>query len=103
MNGNIYVTGSFAGLTAFDGIVLEGSLSSPSDAFIVKYDSIGNLIWAQRAGNDGVNTYDAGTGATTAPNGDVYITGYLSGIAVFGETYVVGEGNSDVFIVKYGQ
>lgn len=100
-NGNIYLTGYFRGLSIFgNGINLEGS-SGYFDAFIAKSDSSGNLEWIQRAGNDGTN--DRGTGVVRASNGDIYVTGYLRGIALFGEDIVIGEGNSDVFIVKCGQ
>ncbi len=98
-NGDIYLTGYFLGLSVFgNGINLEGS-SGYSDAFIAKADSSGNLEWVQRAGNEG--TQDKGTGVVRDSNGDIYVTGHLKGIALFGENIVVGEGNTDVFIVKY--
>lgn len=99
-NGNIYVTGHFQGIAIFDnGITLKGLGSL--DVFIAKYDSTGNLQWMEIIENFGYSS--SGRGVTVSPGGDVYVTGYSAGIALFGETPVTGGGGNDMFIAKYSQ
>lgn len=43
------------------------------DAFIVKYDSLGNILWASRAGGQ---SYEGGYDIITDKNDDVYLAGY---------------------------
>jgi hypothetical protein len=52
--GNSYVAGSFTGTNSFGSTNL---VSSPnySDALLLKYDSKGTLLWAQKAGGDYVD------------------------------------------------
>lgn len=50
--GNVYITGHFRSpLITFGTITLtnEDTVGNYEDIFIVKYDSLGNLIWAKKA------------------------------------------------------
>ena len=51
--GNSYLTGNFSGTNTFGGtnLVSRGS----SDVLLLKYDSAGNLLWAQQAGGNGAD------------------------------------------------
>ncbi|MBK8415145.1 MAG: hypothetical protein IPL22_12075 [Bacteroidetes bacterium] len=78
VSGNVFVTGYFkSSAINFGSISLTNSSgSSFSDLFLVKYDSNGNVLWAQnpqglfnKSGND----------LATDVNGNVYITGYYQG------------------------
>src|SRR5688500_11554394 len=51
-SGNIFESGSFnAASITFGSTVLTNSNPGSSDAFIVKYDPTGTLLWASRAGD----------------------------------------------------
>ena len=85
--GNIYATGQTDGS-------LAGELKGNHDAFLIKCDSDGNLLWARQSGTAG---YEAGDGVSTDRFGNAYVTGFTDGD--FGG---VGAGNLDVFISMYG-
>jgi hypothetical protein len=46
--GNIYVTGFFAGKADFDGVVLNGTSGNGLEGFIVKYNKNGVVLWAKK-------------------------------------------------------
>ncbi|MCB9307928.1 MAG: SBBP repeat-containing protein, partial [Lewinellaceae bacterium] len=94
--GNIYVTGAFRGTATFDSQTL--SSSGNSDAFVVKYDPTGNVLWAIAGGGSGS---DAGAGIATDALGYVYVTGWFSNTATFGSQSVASSGEEDVFVAKY--
>ena len=79
--GNIYLTGSFAGMADFDPGAAVYNLTSfgVRDIFIVKLDALGNLIWArQMKGNSG-----GSLGVTEA-------VGYSVAVDVAGNVFTVG-------------
>jgi Beta-propeller repeat len=60
----------------------------------------GNLIWVKSAGSN--NDYDNAHSVATDALGNVYITGYFSRIATFGDKTLISNNISeDVFIAKY--
>jgi len=85
-------TGSIA-QTQDDNYIVVGSTSSFgagfSDAYIAKYDSLGNLLWDKTWG--GTNN-DYGRSVLVTSDG-----GYL----INGETSSFGAGSSDVFVAKF--
>lgn len=97
--GNSYVIGQyFNDSISFDGIVLVNNGSVNDDFFIVKYDPIGNVIWAKSAG--GTN-YDFANDIKTDKYGNIYITGTFQSSAItFGTTSLNSYG-TNLFIVKY--
>jgi hypothetical protein len=101
-NGNVYVTGSFKGQSiTFGSIVLTNSDNSgvTSDIFIVKYSSIGSVLWASSTGG---LSFDEGLCITTDASGNVYLTGrFDSPTITFGTTTLSKVGNHDIFIAKY--
>lgn len=78
--GNVYITGNYTGTTDFDPgpntFNLVGSTSS-RDAFLVKLNSSGNLVWAKSFGdfND-----DWGDNITIDKNGDPILSGFFSSV-----------------------
>ncbi|MFA5795051.1 MAG: SBBP repeat-containing protein [Candidatus Brocadiia bacterium] len=80
--GNIYV----AGWTSTFGAIT----STPPEAFVIKYDAQGNLLWQKTwggLGSDGANA------VAVTQVGDVYVTGITEGFGVVSTT--------DVFVLKY--
>ncbi len=104
MDGNIYVTGSFFGPhISFGNIVLTNfdTVNNFSDFFIVKYDPMGNVLWARSAG--GSNS-DAGNALTTDNAGNVYVTGKFRSPSIAFDNTVLTNNTAyffDVFLVKY--
>jgi hypothetical protein len=92
ISGNIYVTGYFGGSITFGSI----TLTNPS-FYIVKYDALGNALWAQQAtGSDGGNS------VSTDIFGNVFVTGYFVNPTVtFGGFTLTNTGNCNMYVVKY--
>jgi len=104
VSGNIYVTGSFGGATTIFGTSTLNNLGL-ADVFLVKYDSLGNVLWARSAGGAG---NDIATSAITDASGNVYITGYFDSASTtitFGSITLTNEASSalsgNMFLVKY--
>ncbi|MGH8564957.1 MAG: SBBP repeat-containing protein, partial [Gammaproteobacteria bacterium] len=106
-SGNSYVTGRFRDTATFGpGEANETMLTSVgvNDVFVAKYDSLGDLVWAKRAG--GTGSLDEGFGIAVDSSGNSYVTGQFTGTATFGpgeinETMLTSAGFSDVFVAKY--
>lgn len=75
-SGNIYMTGGTKshglGFNGFQN-TFTGSGSGIFEAFLVKFDALGNRIWCTYYGGSGD---DRSNGVVTSPTGDVYIAGY---------------------------
>lgn len=102
--GNVYTTGRFYGTLDFDPGDNTLSLTSHGgyDIFIMKQDSLGELIWAKTigGGND-----DIGLSLDVNANSDVFITGIFSGTVDFNPgagTNMISSVNagSDIFVCK---
>ncbi len=98
-DGNIILLGTFEDLFYIDNIsfLSEGY----TDIYIAKYDSSGNLIWAKKAGG---SFEDEGNGICTDNDGNIYITGFFSGLANFGDfslsTGDITDTKWNIFIAK---
>lgn len=96
-NGNCYATGYYIESTSFDGLTLTSS--GKSDIFLSKFSSSGNLIWVKSAGS---NDVDKGNSVAVDNTGNVYITGYFSNNALFGDKTLTTNGiNNDLFVAKF--
>ncbi len=82
-SGNVFITGVFSGMATFGALSLT-SLNNTLDAFIVKYDSNGNELWAKKGSG---NAADRGIAITTDAVGNAYSTGQFSGNITFDNTY----------------
>ncbi len=96
-SGYVYVTGQIEYTATLGNTTLTSE--GQHDIFIAKYDSVGNLIWANRAGgSDG----DIGYAIAVDTSGNSYVVGEFETTSHFdGITKsVVGSGNN-MFIAKY--
>lgn len=100
-DGNILVAGLFYSGNMTFGTYTLLNTSANWDAFVVKYDSNGNPIWASSLGGPNM---DYAESVTTDPIGNVYVTGPFESMGfMFGSTSFSNTGiaNSDCFLVKY--
>ena len=98
--GNSYLTGTFDNETLnFQSKTLKNA--GWVDFFIVKFDSIGNEIWANSAG--GTET-DGARSVTVDSKGNCFITGYsTSPLLTLGNNIMVNpEQFQNMFVIKYG-
>ncbi len=107
-SGNVYVTGYFGGQCG-GGTTTFGSVSLSDvwweDAFIVKYDVDGTVLWAKSAGG---NDKDYGNGICVDISGNAYIIGQFKSPSIaFGSTTLTNTNtststvNNDIFVAKY--
>ncbi len=96
--GYLYITGRFMSSQISFG-TFNLTNSGFNDTFIVKCDSIGNVLWA-KSSNSASNDY--GKNITTDGVGNVYLAGFFSQSSItFGTTNLISNGGQDIFIVKY--
>ena len=96
--GDVYVSGYFFGTINFGSLPLTGNGNSNPDAFLVKYNSAGNPIWARQSA---APAGGLGTAVAVTQNGSVHFVGRFLGTATFGSSVLTSAGQSDVFHVKY--
>ena len=104
-SGNAYVTGVF-GTTPLDfdpGAGVDNHVSNGAgDAFLSKFDSGGNYLWARTWGG---TDYDVGFSVVLECPGNAYVAGYFSATADFdpgaGVDYHVSNGSDDVSLSKF--
>jgi len=98
---NIYTSGRF-GCTNCDlnpdGTAEIRSSHGDMDAFVNKYDSSGNFLWARTWGGPGM---DAGAGMVVDAANNLYVTGVFSGSVDFGSGSVSSNGGMDAFLSKF--
>ncbi|MCC3155400.1 T9SS type A sorting domain-containing protein [Hymenobacter sp. BT770] len=101
--GNVYITGTFAGTLTIGGQTFT-SRASHFDLFVAKYDAFGNNLWAVSAGGD---SDDRANGLVLDASGNVYISGSHATEATFGTITLpnaVGQPGatwySDAFVAK---
>lgn len=72
-SNNIYVAGSFGSQNiTFGDTILINTGGNSNTAFLVKYDTAGNMLWARAKAKYGINSL------TTDASGNIYITGSFS-------------------------
>jgi hypothetical protein len=103
--GSSYVIGSFNSSTCpFGNIILTNSSQSVSatfDVFVVKYDTTGSVVWAQKFGG---SSNDRGYGIAPDASHQCYITGSIEStnfsIGNVTLTNYAPYGNSSLFVAK---
>ncbi len=98
--GNVFVAGHFlASSISFGPFTLYGSSQSSGNAFVAKYDSLGNILWAKNAVGTG---HSYVLDVVTDISGNVYITGIYGNSDVYFDSdtlsYTPG---GNLFLVKY--
>lgn len=89
VNGNVYIAGAVGG-----GLGGKTYAGGDADAFIAKYDTLGEQQWLQQFGADGA---DEIAGITVDASGNVLVAGVASGSFLDG-TFV---GGIDAFVAKF--
>lgn len=96
-SGNIYVGGYFNQNAIFGTITL--STAGIADAFLAKYDSEGNILWAKSAGGNGD---DRTTALSVDNSGNCYISGYFTNDSIsFGTIVLPDAPGTNSFVAKY--
>jgi hypothetical protein len=94
--GEVYITGVFEGFAGFGNILLTSK--GNTDVFIVKYDAMGNNIWAKRAGG---SKEDFGFSIATDFERNCYITGSFNDLADFGIVNLDAPSvSSEIYVAK---
>ncbi len=104
--GNVYTTGYFEGVTAFDptgGFNLTSTWFTGGDVYVSILSNAGNFIWAGKMGS---NSYEYGRAIAVDAAGNIYTTGGFTGVADFDPGTAVynlnSNGNLDIFVCKLG-
>ena len=84
-SGNVYVTGTTTG-------DLFATVAGESDAYVAKYDTDGNQVWAKQFGSI---HREWGNGVAVDSSGNVYVTG-----TTMGDLFGTITGESDAYIAK---
>jgi hypothetical protein len=95
-DGAVYQSGYFSGTAAFGGVSLESN-GFLSDIFLVKFDALGSVLWARRAGGESL---DQAAGIMVDSADNVLLTGFYFGNASFGSNTVSGVGKT-LFVAQY--
>lgn len=101
-SGNVFITGTFQGSMTFGTFHLSSKIF---DVYVVKYDSNGNVLWANQSITPPNSLMSQGWGRSVAADkfGNVFVTGtFLDSISFGSDTLI----NSDIheeyfFVVKY--
>ncbi len=98
--GNIYVGGYYNNNALFGAINL--SSKGQADAFVVKYDPDGNLVWVKNVGG---NNGDRITGISVDNSGNSFVSGYFESSDIqFGSTTLTNfytEGIDNAFMARF--
>lgn len=96
--GNVYLVGDFNAPTATIGGVIftNSSPSNSSDSYIIKFDSVGNVIWTKQLTGSASEIL---TSVTTDSVGNVYIVGGFGNTITLGST-VLSRSGGNSFIAK---
>ncbi|PCH91325.1 MAG: hypothetical protein COB85_09225, partial [Bacteroidetes bacterium] len=102
-SGSAYITGRCCGSgsdsTTFDTITINHTGTS-YNAFVAKYDSSGNIQWADIILG---NHHELSQGIAVDTSNEVYIAGNFKGtILPFADTVLSTSGYNDAFVAKYG-
>jgi hypothetical protein len=94
--GNIYLLGYFYGTTQI-GSDLYTSYGS-QDIFLAKMDDTGNVLWSQQIG--GIMA-DYPSALSLDEYGNVMVAGYFYDEISLGDTSLVSQAGSDIYLVRY--
>lgn len=104
-SGNVLVAGVFYSPSiSFGSVTLfrSGTSNTIPDIFLVKYDALGNVLWAKKAGG---TSLDYVNGLCVDLSGNIFMTGYFRGNSIsFGTASLTNNSllyTDDAFLVKY--
>jgi hypothetical protein len=93
--GNVYIGGQFSTTITFGSTTLT---ADSIDAFLVKYNSSGQLQWAQKMGGS-LPDYTRGVAVDDA--GNIFVAGKFFGNIQLGSYSFNSQGAEDIFVAKY--
>ncbi len=103
---NLYMTGTFSVTADLDPGAAVANLTADAfggnDIFISKWDVGGNYVWAKSVGG---SLDDEARSIAVDPSGDVYVSGFFTGLADFDPgagVFNLSGSFQDVFILKLG-
>lgn len=106
-DGAVYVCGIFSQTADFNpgpGVFNLASASGSEDAFLMKLDSAGNMIWARRMGGTGA---DGAVSLHLDPYGNMFMLGSFAGTVDFNPlapvNNLVSAGFIDIFLLNMTQ
>jgi len=94
-NGDAIVSGIYQGVMNFEGQELP--YSGRGDTFVARFDSAGNLLWVQTINGDEDVLAD---GMTLDSDGNIYLSGRLSHLAMFGSEEIGVRFQKRAFLTK---
>ena len=95
-SGNIVITGTFTQPAYFDTIYIEPT--AWSTAYIVKYDSLVKVLWAERMGGE---SFNYGYDVLCDNLNNIYCTGLMSGNDIIFNETIYFSAFQEGFLVKY--
>ena len=99
---NVYLAGWTRSTSSIASLGFQNSFGGDIDAFLVKFDSAGNRLWATYYGG---NDVDYGYSCTVDKSDNIYLAGHTgsnSGISFNGHQNSIG-GSLDAFLVKFNK
>ena len=98
--GNAYITGSINGLgSKFGTTVLQNHDQWTYDQYLVKYDPMGNLIWAQSTGGD---KNDIVKSIVVDKQNNIIIAGAFNSTSLsIGQSVLTSNGEYDIYMARY--
>jgi hypothetical protein len=98
-SGNVILGGAFKGNLNLGGTTLVNpGGTTTNDAFVAKFDAMGNHLWSKRFGDSTDQSVNA---VAVDASGNVLATGSFNGTIDCGTGPITSAGASDVFVVKY--
>jgi hypothetical protein len=94
-SNNIFITGVYTGTGIFGNDTLKQQ-GGRGDCFLAKYDINGNFKWVNNT-----NSLAYGFTVATSKDSSIYLGGYFSGQAYFGNTILISTSDQDMFLAKY--
>lgn len=99
--GNVYVTGVFSDSLTLGAFTLT-SFAYESVPFIAKYDTGGNVLWAEKGNTPSLYSGGSAYAITIDALGNPYIAGRFGDTVIFGSyTLIAHPVNTGVFLAKY--
>jgi hypothetical protein len=109
-SGYIYVTGFFVDTVSFGPYTLTtnqpySQYTTVAATYLVKYDKMGNVVWAWQSQCGTASSYSIGYSVLTDNTQNVYITGTIYDSVFFGPYRLMGnntmEDGGDIFLAKF--
>jgi gliding motility-associated-like protein len=100
--GNLYVTGAFNDTIVFGPYTLKAYGAWYNEAFVVKYDPAGNVLWAKQANMSSSASSSTGNSITSDPAKQYfYLAGSFADTVSFGGNAVMTGPTYEMYLAKY--